>query len=126
MPAVPPRCPHTRASSRPISRIWPRLAVKPQPSAAGEEPARQPGPGNGVIAFFDPLLRGAALVVKRLNPLGWPRHVGHDEPDARMQFVKVPLHLGHNPAWLGSRSGLVTEARTRTAGDSRWSRNCRL
>jgi len=37
-PAAPRRYRRTQASSRPISRIWPRLAAKPQPSAAGLPP----------------------------------------------------------------------------------------
>jgi hypothetical protein len=40
----------------------------------GEAVAAQPRPDDGVLAFFDMLLRRASLVVERHHPLGRPRH----------------------------------------------------
>jgi hypothetical protein len=54
---------------------------------------RKPGPFNGVLAFLDPLLRRASLIVEPHHRFGWPTQIGHDEPDAREQFAAVPLHI---------------------------------
>jgi len=54
----------------------------------------QSGSFDGVLAFLDPLLRRAPLVVEPHHPFGWPAQIGHDEPDAREQFAVVPL-----PPW---------------------------
>ena len=68
--------------------------------------AGQPRPGDGVLAFLDPLLRRATLVVEHHHPLGRSRHVGDDEADAGIQFARMPLDLRHtrrglfhDPAW---------------------------
>ena len=64
----------------------------------GQGPARQPGPFDRALAFFDPSLRCAALVVEGHDALGRPRQIGHDEPDARIKLAGVPLDLGHDTA----------------------------
>ena len=38
------------------------------------------------VAFLDPLLGSAALIVERNNPLGRTAQVGDDEADAGIQF----------------------------------------
>src|SRR5271163_1942397 len=85
------------------------MELKPH-RIGGEAPARQPGPGDGVLAFFDPLLRRAAMAVERDHSLCRPRHVGHDESDPRIEFAGMPLDLRHHAARLGPGTGLVTEA----------------
>jgi hypothetical protein len=54
--------------------------VQLQPHLVVAEPfARQPGPAEGVIAFLDMLLGGAALVIEPHHPLGLHGQVGDDE-----------------------------------------------
>jgi hypothetical protein len=54
--------------------------VKLQPnSACVERATRKPRPFDRTLAFFDPLLRGAALVVKRDHVLSHDRQVRDDE-----------------------------------------------
>jgi hypothetical protein len=50
----------------------------------GEAVAGQPGPGDGVLAFFDPLLRRAALVVERNHSLG---RTGQAQGDASLVII---------------------------------------
>jgi hypothetical protein len=52
------------------------------------------------LAFLDPLLARAALVVERGHALGRAAHVRHDEADARIKFFGMPLDLGNHPARL--------------------------
>ena len=55
----------------------------------GEGAARQPCPLDRALAFLDPLLRRAALVVEGDDALGWPGQVGDDETDARVKLARV-------------------------------------
>ena len=51
-----------------------------QPHLVGHEPvAGEPGPVQGVLALFDPLLRSTSAIVEMDYPLGASRHVGDDE-----------------------------------------------
>jgi hypothetical protein len=61
------------------------------------------------LAFLDPLLACAALVVEGDDPLGQARQIGDDEADARIELSRVPLDFGDHPAWLGSASRLIAE-----------------
>ena len=61
--------------------------------------------------FLDPLLAGAALVVKGDDILGGPRHVRDDEADAWIKFARMPFNLGDDPARLRPGPGLITEIR---------------
>jgi hypothetical protein len=72
--------------------------------------ARQPRTLDGVLAFFDPLFRRAALIVERHNALGGTPQVGDDEADAGIELARIPLHLGDHAAFAVSRSGLIAEA----------------
>ena len=56
--------------------------------------AGQPRPVQGILAFLDPLLGGAAPVVKVNHPLGLCAHIGHDETDSRKEFVAPQCSLG--------------------------------
>ena len=47
-----------------------------------------------LLAFFDPLLRRAALVVEPHYRPTRQRHAGHDKSDAREEFALVMFHLG--------------------------------
>jgi hypothetical protein len=55
----------------------------------GKPPAGQPRPLNCALAFFDPVLRRAALVVEGDDALGWTCQVGHDEADARIKLARL-------------------------------------
>src|SRR5262249_32633090 len=75
----------------------------------GERPARQPRPLDRTLAFLDPLLSRAALVVEGDDALGRAAHVGHDEADAGIKFARMPLYLGDHSARLGPASCLIGE-----------------
>src|SRR6516165_7540544 len=77
----------------------------------GERSARQSRPFDRALAFLDPLLARAALVVESNDALGRAAHVRHDEADAGIKFFGMPLDLGDNPPRLGPGSGLIAEAR---------------
>ncbi len=73
--------------------------VKLEPDGVVAEPAaRQPRPPDGVLAFFDILLRFTPLIVERHHPLGGAGQVGDDETDAGIQLARMPFDLGHDPA----------------------------
>ncbi len=75
----------------------------------GERPALQPRPLDRTLAFLDPLLGGAALVLEGDDALGRAAHVGDDEANARIKLAWMPLTLGNHPARLASASCLVGE-----------------
>ena len=60
----------------------------------------EPRPLNRAFAFFDPLLRGAALVVEGDDALDRPRQIGDDEADARAKLARMPLHLRYHTPGL--------------------------
>src|SRR5271170_7195756 len=66
----------------------------------GKGTARQASPLDRALAFLDPLLRSAAVIVESDDALGWSCQVGHDEADARVQLARMPLDLGHHSAGL--------------------------
>ena len=47
------------------------------------------------------LLCRAALIVEGDYPLGRTGPIGHDEPDASIEFARMPLDLGDDPAGHG-------------------------
>src|SRR3954454_25371389 len=61
------------------------------------------------LAFLDPLLARAALVVEGDDTLGGTAHVGDDEADARNKLARMPLDFGNHPARLGPACRLVGE-----------------
>ena len=75
-----------------------------------ETMARQPRPVGGRLAFLDPLLRRAALVVEPYDRTTREDHVSHDEADAGEQLTSVVLHLGDNPSGRGPALRLIPEA----------------
>jgi hypothetical protein len=62
-----------------------------------------------IVAFLDPLLGCAALVIEGDDPFGRAALVGHDEADAGIKVARMPLDLGDHPARLGPASRLVGE-----------------
>src|SRR5215813_13334941 len=76
----------------------------------GEGATGQPGPFDRALAFLDPLLRRATLVVKADNALGRPRQVGHDEADSWVKLFRMPLDLGYDTAGLLPALRLIAEA----------------
>jgi len=75
-----------------------------------EGAARQPGPFDRALAFFDPLLRLAALIVEGNDALGPPCQVGDEEPDPRIKLAGVPLDIGHDTPRLFPALRLIAEA----------------
>ena len=75
-----------------------------------EPAARQACPPDRVLALLDPLLSRTALIVERDHPLGGAAQVGDNEPDPRVQLIRMPLDLGDDAAGLVPGSGLITEA----------------
>ena len=61
-------------------------------------PARQPCPPDRILTLSDPLLRRAALIVKGDHPLGRTAQVGDQKAHPGIEFARVPLDLGHDPA----------------------------
>ena len=51
-------------------------------------------PFDRARALFDPLFPDAELVIEADDILGWPRHVGDDEADARVKCARAPVDLG--------------------------------
>ena len=62
------------------------------------------------VAFLDPLLGRAALIVECDDPLGGSAQVGYNEPDARVQLTRMPLELGDDAAGFVPGRGLIAEA----------------
>ena len=52
--------------------------------------AGQPRPVQGVLAFLDPLLGGAAPVVKVNHPWSLCAPMGHNETNSRKEFAAMP------------------------------------
>jgi hypothetical protein len=93
-----------------------RQRVKLQPDLVVAELApRQTGPLDGVLAFLDPLLRRAPLIVEGDNPFSRTAQISDDEADTRVQLVGMPFDLGNDAAFLVPRSGLIAEAGMETA-----------
>src|ERR1035437_7145241 len=59
--------------------------------------AAQPRHLHRLLAFFDPLLRRASLVVETDHSPTVHPQIGHDESDSGEQLPKVELHLRHHP-----------------------------
>jgi len=68
-----------------------------------------------MLALFDPLFAGSALVVEGDNVLGGPRQIGDDESNARIKLARMPFNLGDDAARLRPASGLIGEGRIRPA-----------
>ena len=84
--------------------------VQLQPDLVIVEPlARQPRPVEGVLAFLDMLLGGAALVIEPHHPVGLHRQVGDDEAHAGKQLTRMPFDLRGDPALLVPGCGLILE-----------------
>src|SRR5918993_4803781 len=73
-------------------------------------PAGQACPPERVLAFSDPLLRRATLVIESDHPLGRAAQVGDQKANTRVEFTWMPLDLGHDPAGVAPTLGLVAEA----------------
>ena len=87
----------------------PRLGLEAD-GVSGKGAAGQPGPRDRALAFLDPLVRSAAVIVGSDDPLGWSCQVGDDEADARVQLARMPLDIGHNPSRLVPALRLIAEA----------------
>ena len=69
--------------------------------------AVQPGPLDGVFAFFDPLLGRSPLVEQGDDPFGWTARVGNDESHLRIKFAGIPLDLIGHPGLPIPRAGSI-------------------
>ena len=85
-----------------------RVQLQPHLIVA-ELPAGQARPAEGVFAFLDVLLGGAALVVEPDHPVWLHRQVGDYEADTREQFARVPFDLGDDAAFLVPGRRLILE-----------------
>ena len=85
--------------------------------------AGQSRPVQGILAFLDPLLGGAATVVKVNRALGSCAHIGYDETDSRKKFAAMPLDLGNHPASPVPTGGLIVEIGKPNEGFSGWTTN---
>ena len=85
-----------------------RMQLQPHLDVA-EPPARQPRSMEGVFAFLDVLLGGAALRVKPHHPFGLHRQVGDDDTRAGEQLTRMPCELGDHPARALPALGLILE-----------------
>ena len=69
--------------------------------------ARKPRPVCGLLAFFNPLLGRAALVLEAHHRPTRQRHVRRDKADAREQLTEMMLDLGHDASRLGPTLRLI-------------------
>src|SRR5262249_31327415 len=84
--------------------------MKLEPHRVGRErSARQSRPFDRALAFLDPLLARAALVVERDHALGRAAHVRHDEADAGIKFSGMPLDMGDTPRRPAPGAGLIAK-----------------
>jgi hypothetical protein len=68
------------------------------------------GPLDRALAFLDPLLRRAALVVEGDETPGRPDKVGNNKADARVQLARMPLDLSRDPPGFLLALRLIAEA----------------
>ena len=76
-----------------------------------EAVAGKPCPVDRVLTFLDPLLGCTPSIIKLRHPCSRSRQVGDDEADARIEFTRMPLNLGHNTPGLAPGRCLIGEAR---------------
>src|SRR5262249_21272066 len=81
----------------------------------GERRAGQARALDPTLAFLDPLLGRATLVVESDDPLGWTAHVRHDEANPGIKLARMPLDLGNHAARLAPACRLVGKARVVSA-----------
>ena len=74
-----------------------------------EAVTRQPCPVRRLLAFLDPLLGRAALVVKPHDGVIGELEIRHDEADAREQLAGVMLDFRHDPSGGGPAVRLIME-----------------
>jgi hypothetical protein len=63
-----------------------------------------------LLPLFDPLFRGAALVVEPHDGAIGEREIRHDEADAREQLAGVVFDFRHDPSGRGPAVRLILEA----------------
>src|SRR3954465_13872235 len=63
-----------------------------------------------VLALSDPLLRCAAPIVEGHHPLRRAAQVRDQKAHSGIEFSRMSLHLGHDPAGAAPRLGLVAAA----------------
>src|SRR4029077_14320285 len=71
---------------------------------------REPGPMRRPLAFLDPLLGCAPLVVEPHYRPARQAQIRDDEADSREQLPEVELHLRHHPSRRFPTSRLVEKA----------------
>lgn len=87
-----------RQRAQEISEIIGERVKLETDGVGGERTARQSRPFDRAFALLDPLLACAALVVEGDDILRGSRHIRHDEADARIEFARMPLDFGDDPA----------------------------
>src|SRR5713226_4408768 len=77
---------------------------------------RQPGPMRRLLAFFDPLLGRAPLIIEtHYRPAGQAQ-VRDDKANSRKQLSEVELHLRHHPPRRFPTGCLVEKLLYQTTG----------
>src|ERR1019366_817557 len=85
--------------------------AQPQSHFVGPETmATQPCHLHRLLAFLDPLLRRAPLIIEPHHGPTVSLQVGDDEPHTWEQLSKVELHLGHHPPWHLPTRRLIQKA----------------
>jgi len=86
----------------------------------GEAAAGQAGLDDRVLPLLDVLLRRTSPIVEQCHRFRRPAHVGHNEPDARIQRAGVPVDVRYHPAGPFPGRRLMVEAGVVTADITRW------
>src|ERR1035437_4853056 len=93
--------------------------AQPQPHLVGPEPVTtQPCHLHRLLAFLDPLLGSAPLVIESHHRSTRKRQVRHNEPHSREQLSRMMLHLCHHPPGRLPTLGLVEKPLYSTSGFS--------
>ena len=84
---------------------------------------RLPCPFQGVLAFLDPLLGCASLIVELDHIAGFPAEICHDKTDTWEQFICVPFHFRYDSSGFTPTGCLILETAIPDNRPLRWATN---